>query len=149
MTEATQRMTQNPLKIHPGRAPGTTKIDPSTLPEHLRTKKNHLLAHSWPKSHESRPKVGPKWPVRDPSGTPKSTKKRPGAKKALPRWRRKRFSAISWTVVVRNHFPEQFWDGPNLENHSFPTVKLQFSQNHRFRVLVVFGPKMGPKIDGF
>ena len=85
MTEATQRMTQNPPKIHPGRALGTTKIDPSTLPEHPRAKKNHLLAHSWPKSRESRPKVGPKRPVWDPSWTQKSTKKQPGPTKVLPK----------------------------------------------------------------
>ena len=85
MTEATPRMTQDPLKILPGRHPERPKIDPSTLPEHPRAKKNHLLAHSWPKSRESRPKVGPKRPVWDPSWTPKSTKKRHRAKKELPK----------------------------------------------------------------
>ena len=44
-----------------------------------------MVAQSWRKSRESRPKVAPKWPIWDPSGTPKSTKKRPGAKKALPK----------------------------------------------------------------
>jgi len=43
-----------------------------------------MVAQSWPKSHESRPKVGPKSPVWDPSWTQKSTKNRPGPKKALP-----------------------------------------------------------------
>ena len=85
MTEATPRITQNSLKIPPGRHPEAFKIDPSTVPEHPRSKEKHMVAQSWPKSRESRPKVGPKWPVRDPSGTPKSTKKRPGAKKALPK----------------------------------------------------------------
>ena len=84
-TEATPRLTQNSLKIPPGRHPEAPKIDPSTVPEHPRSKEKHMVAQSWPKSRESRPKVGPKWPVWDPSGTPKSTKKRPGAKKALPK----------------------------------------------------------------
>ena len=85
MTEATPRIIQNSLKIPPGRDPEAPKIDPSTVPEHPRSKEKHMVAQSWPKSRESRPKVGPKWPVWDPSGTPKSTKKRPGAKKALPK----------------------------------------------------------------
>ena len=72
-----------PSKINPGKAPGRPQIDPSTLPEYRRTKKNHMVPQSWPKSHESRPKVGPKRPVCDPGGTPKSTKKRPRPKKAL------------------------------------------------------------------
>merc|ERR1712078_49188 len=85
MTEATPRMTQNFLKIPSGRDPETPKIDPSTVPEHPRSKEKHMVAQSWPKSRESRPKVVPKWPVWNPSGTPKSTKERPGAKKALPK----------------------------------------------------------------
>ena len=43
-----------------------------------------MSPHRWAKSHESRPKVGPKSPVWDPSWTQKSTKNRPGPKKALP-----------------------------------------------------------------
>ena len=77
MTEATPRMTQNYLKIPHGRHPETPKIDPSTVPEHPRGKEKHMVAQSWPKSHESRPKAGPKWPVRDPRRTPKTTKKVP------------------------------------------------------------------------
>ena len=84
-TEATPRLTQNSLKIPPGRHPEAFKIDPSTVPEHPRSKEKHMVTQSWPKSRESRPKVAPKWPVRDPSGNPKSIKKRPGAKKALPK----------------------------------------------------------------
>ena len=44
-----------------------------------------MSPHSSPKSHESRPKVGPKRPVRDPSWTQKSTENRPGPKKVLPK----------------------------------------------------------------
>ena len=44
-----------------------------------------MSPHSLPKSHESRLKVGPKSPVWDPSWTQKSSKKRPGPKKALPK----------------------------------------------------------------
>ena len=44
-----------------------------------------MVAQSWPKSRESRPKVAPKWPIWDPSGTPKSTKRRPRMEKALPK----------------------------------------------------------------
>ena len=84
-TEATPRLTQNSLKIPTGRHPEASKIDPSTVPEHPRSKEKHMVAQSWRKSRESRPKVAPKWPIWDPSGTPKSTKKRPGAKKALPK----------------------------------------------------------------
>ena len=61
---------ENPSKIHPGRAPGTPKIDPSTLPEHPGTKKNHMGPQSWPKSHESRPKVGESQPKVVPRSSP-------------------------------------------------------------------------------
>ena len=137
-TEATPRLTQNSLKIPTGRHPEASKIDPSTVPEHPRSKEKHMVTQSWRKSHESRPKVAPKWLIWDPSGTPKSTKKRPGAKKALPKMAPERFSSISWTIVVRNCFPGRFWDGLNLENHAFTTVKLQFSQNHRFHFFLQF-----------
>ena len=116
--------TQNQAR-HPPRAPSSRQKPHVTqqVPKKSR------------KSAASRPKeaiLGPEW---DPK---KSTKKRAGANKKLAEVGRKRFSSISCTIVVRNCFPARFWEGLNLENHAFTTVKLQFSQNHRFHFFLQF-----------
>ena len=138
MTEATQRMTQNHPKIPPRRASRHPKSIPAPSPSILDRGKTTW----WPKVGQKVTKVGRKSLQRGQSGTqvgPQNRQKSdPDRKKRSPRRRRKRFSSISWTIVVRNCFPGRFWEGLNLENHAFTTVKLQFSQNHRFHFFLQF-----------
>ena len=57
------KIDQNASKTSPGKTPSIPKIDSNTLPEHPQSKKNRMVAHSWPKSRERRPKVAPKTPL--------------------------------------------------------------------------------------
>ena len=70
-----------------------------------------------------------------PQNRPKSG---PDPKKRSPRWRRKRFSSISWIISVRSHIPGRFWKGLNLQNCAPTTAGARFSQNHRFHDLLEF-----------
>ena len=69
------------LRFFPGGSPGHPESGPGPSPSTLEQRKNicdPTGAKKSRKSHESRPKVGPKRPSCDPSGTPKSTKNEPG-----------------------------------------------------------------------
>ena len=138
MTEATPRMAQNPLKILPGGTLRHPKAIPALSPSTLDRRKNTW----WPKVGQKVTKVGRKSVQRGQSGTQVGPQNRqnndPERKKRSPRWRRKRFSAISWYISVRSRIPARFWDGLNLENHAPTTAGARFSQNHGFHFFLEF-----------
>ena len=118
MTAATQRMTQNPPKIPPGRAQDTLNRsrNPPRAPS---SEEKPRVTQQMPKKSRKSAQVGRKSPQRDHSGTQAGPQNRPksspGPKKWVPAAVFFRFFRRRARKSIFAPMRGQFWEGPTLK----------------------------------